>query len=1359
MKISSQFTSKSATLRSALLIISAVAILAGGWMFATRPTHAYTADAFVMRVKTDNVGTSGANQFTIPATTSGIAPNYNVDCNDDGTIDITAATAAATCTYPVAGTYTIAITGTFPRIAFNNAGDRLKLLEIRQWGTGQWRAFDNAFYGAANMQLTATDSPNLSSVTTMMQMFRGATAFTGAPSMANWNTASVTSFWSMFELASNFNAPISSWNVSSATTMYGTFAGAAAFNQPLNSWNVGNVTDFRRMFAAATIFNQDLNSWNTAKATSFNSMFQQATAFNGQIGAWTTTLVTDLSYMFSKASAFNRDISGWNVANVTNMTATFQDALVFNQPIGVWNTAKLRDLNTGFTGARAFNYSIDNWNVSAVTNMQFLFNNAAAFNQPLNSWNTGAVTNMQYLFSGATVFNQPLTNWNTGSVTSMSNMFSTTTAFNQPLSSWNTANVLNMSSMFNNAKAFNQDLNGWNTSKVTTMNSIFASATVFNGSIGGWDTAKVTDMSSAFASTPVFNKPLDTWNVSSVTTMTNMFSSAKAFNQPLNSWNTGNVTAMTGIFHQASAFDGAISNWNTSKLTSMQLMFRGASAFNQPIGGWDTSKVTNMASMLEATLVFNQPLDAWDTSNVTTMGALFYASSRFNQPLGTWNVQKVTDMTNMLLSTAISTPNYDSTLQGWLAGGVRNNVSLRATPARYCAAESARATLIATHGWTVVDGGKGCPAPTVTINAPTKLKNAAITDTTITVTESYADLTISAASVVIGAGTTVARSGYACTQVDTKNVTCSLAINSSGTLAITATNSGGGVVTRSEAGYIVDTVKPTVTASVDTTMGTNTPRLTFTATDNIAVARTEVQYHANNGGAGVGGWVTINPATSPVDLALDPDEAVHHVIVRTYDTAGNVTDRDLLFPPIVTFNVPTPISNGTIINASVTITSPSGNPIDNIVLNAGGTGATRGACVGAGNDTTSPYNQPVTCQIGSITNSGTVTVSARDAVNTATGQNAQTFTIDTTNPVVHVSSPTKRSSQPITDITVTVTDDIAVDTDLVWAYLNSQSGDLELGGVACTQVHASEVSCRVTLNGTDGITSIIFDTYDVAGNYGYVVESGYEIDTTAPTVGAIVLADASDSGVKGDSRTNVSTPVFVIPCTETGSSAEIYLNGESFTEVTCEDANPLETTLRSFEDGTYEISYVAIDELGNRSAMSPPYSFTIDTVLPGASIQRASGQQPTIVDGEAVFAVTFTKAVQTPIDDFITVTGIEGAATDATIETIDEVSPTEFTVTVQDIAEGETVRLLLRAGLTDLAGNVMDEAELALIGADAVVTRDVPVVEELPVSSLVPGAPNTGLFTVETGLPVLVLLLGLGSISGYLLIGRRRNRA
>ena len=86
---------------------------------------------FAISVKTDNTGTSADNQFTIPW-----IGTYDVDWGD-GNVD-TSVVDTQTHTYASAGTYDVKVTATTGRIVFNNGGDRLKLLDIKNWGTCAW---------------------------------------------------------------------------------------------------------------------------------------------------------------------------------------------------------------------------------------------------------------------------------------------------------------------------------------------------------------------------------------------------------------------------------------------------------------------------------------------------------------------------------------------------------------------------------------------------------------------------------------------------------------------------------------------------------------------------------------------------------------------------------------------------------------------------------------------------------------------------------------------------------------------------------------------------------------------------------------------------------------------------------------------------------------------------------------------------------------------------------------------------------------------------------------------------------------------------------------------------------------------
>ena len=129
------------TLRQNFLsALSAIALFFGTFatvsQISAAPLYA-PEDDFIITVKTDNPGTSSDTQFKIPSF-SGESYNYSVDCDDDNPGINTASGKSGdyTCNYTSSGTYAIRIqdnTGSntgFPRIYFNNGGDKDKLLSI-----------------------------------------------------------------------------------------------------------------------------------------------------------------------------------------------------------------------------------------------------------------------------------------------------------------------------------------------------------------------------------------------------------------------------------------------------------------------------------------------------------------------------------------------------------------------------------------------------------------------------------------------------------------------------------------------------------------------------------------------------------------------------------------------------------------------------------------------------------------------------------------------------------------------------------------------------------------------------------------------------------------------------------------------------------------------------------------------------------------------------------------------------------------------------------------------------------------------------------------------------------------------------
>lgn len=138
---------------------------------------------FIFTVKTDNAGTSGTNQFTIPTSTSGITQAFNYDIETSDGQTITGVTGNHTITFPSAGTYEVRISGSFPYMFFNNGGDRLKMLDISNFGIYALGATSqgDAFRGCSNMTITATDSGNFGSVTNFSAAWFNCLSLTSFP--------------------------------------------------------------------------------------------------------------------------------------------------------------------------------------------------------------------------------------------------------------------------------------------------------------------------------------------------------------------------------------------------------------------------------------------------------------------------------------------------------------------------------------------------------------------------------------------------------------------------------------------------------------------------------------------------------------------------------------------------------------------------------------------------------------------------------------------------------------------------------------------------------------------------------------------------------------------------------------------------------------------------------------------------------------------------------------------------------------------------------------------------------------------------------------------------------------------------
>ncbi|ASK30111.1 hypothetical protein CEY12_08280 [Chryseobacterium sp. T16E-39] len=336
---------------------------------------------------------------------------------------------------PADATYRLKISngnGSFHRMRFSNwdmftngdglVGDVHKIVKLEQWGNIHWSSMGQAFQLCRDFDVTATDSPDLSAVTDMSNMFASNFTLIGNSTFDNWDTSHVENLLGTFSGCFVFNQPVGSWDTSNVNMMGITFTAAKQFNQPLAHWNTSKVVYMTAMFSGAKEFNQPIGNWDLSSAIDCEFMFSNAEKFNQPIGNWNTSKVVEMDRMFNQAKAFNQDISNWDTSSATIMEGMFAGASNFNQNIGNWNLSKVLYVNDMFNGATQFNQNIGNWDVSKVIWTYNMFKDAKNFNQNLGSWNVGLVTNMNNMFNGATDFNQNLGSWNLHSLVSAQNM-------------------------------------------------------------------------------------------------------------------------------------------------------------------------------------------------------------------------------------------------------------------------------------------------------------------------------------------------------------------------------------------------------------------------------------------------------------------------------------------------------------------------------------------------------------------------------------------------------------------------------------------------------------------------------------------------------------------------------------------------------------------------------------------------------------------------------------------------------------------------------------------------------------------------------------------------------------------------
>ena len=389
---------------------------------------------------------------------TGAGANYSYDVDwGDSSSDTGVTTNNKTHTYAGVGTYEVKIDGQFAGLYMNagSTADKAKLVEFSNWGTTEINGLYYMFKDCPNMVYTATDAPDITSLT----------------------AASGTQMRAMFQnCTSVVNLDLSNWtntgNISGANTMYSTFYGTSSLlSLNLTGWDTSNVISMWTCFAAAG---------DATAGCVFTLPDLDLTSNASLYGAFTSAKINTI------------DVSGWSLkaAGVSGYTMFYNSKWNLGGQttldLSSWtNTSGLTDMRKSFRAMTGFtSLNLTGWDTSGITNFGQGFIYAYTLTEivGLNGLSTAGMTGaaMDDLFYSSYVLDFGThnfgSNWgpNLGNVTNFSacfyNVGSTTPGSAAPnVSDWDMSGATIATSMFESCKhSGNLDVSSWDVTAITT---------------------------------------------------------------------------------------------------------------------------------------------------------------------------------------------------------------------------------------------------------------------------------------------------------------------------------------------------------------------------------------------------------------------------------------------------------------------------------------------------------------------------------------------------------------------------------------------------------------------------------------------------------------------------------------------------------------------------------------------------------------------------------------------------------------------------------------------------------------------------------------------------------------------------
>jgi DNA-binding beta-propeller fold protein YncE len=268
-----------------------------------------------------------------------------------------------------------------------------------------------------------------------------------------------------------------------------------------------------------------------------------------------------------------------------------------------------------------------------------------------------------------------------------------------------------------------------------------------------------------------------------------------------------------------------------------------------------------------------------------------------------------------------------------------------------------------------------------------------------------------------------------------------------------------------------------------------------------------------NGGGATPITITCVPAvpgtgtktsTCTLDTPIGPAAGQYELVAMATNNAGipgtGETSRIFIIEtnvPTVNSTIPTTLSNTDIVDTFIEVSDDYG--IDSVVL-----GGTASADIDSCTPDL-PYTGTgiVECRIN-VRSSGTVTMTVTDLAGNTNTTFSQAYIIETEVPDVTINAPTTASTGPITDTTITLSDENGI------ANIAIGGATLDSCTPALPYTGSGNVVCDVTVSATG---TLAIEVLDRAGNLNDSESQSYTIETDSPTVSGTVLTTLSNSAI------------------------------------------------------------------------------------------------------------------------------------------------------------------------------------------------------------------------------------------------------